>query len=387
LAAVGNDGYARGVPLLRTALDALEADDAAGGQGLAVLWLGARAAMNVWDDVRFATLSRRLVGAAREHGLIGALPSALSSLTAVALLVGDYAQAGAMIAEAETLTTRRVGAGSFHGAMALAAWQGREEAYNIASNAAEALDGPGPGGVLDIVTSYTEALLYNGLGRYEQALPAARRGAEHAGDLSYALWALPELVEAASRCDEPALAYEAAEILATTTGPADTHWSRGMEARCWALCLDGEAAELAYQTSLMELAQTRFATQLARTHLVYGEWLRRQRRRIDARDQLRRAQELLATIGADGFAARAERELAATGERARPRRAESATDLTPQETQIARLAADGLANAEIAAQLFISGRTVEYHLHKVFIKLGITSRTQLNRALGSSPRI
>jgi DNA-binding CsgD family transcriptional regulator len=205
--------------------------------------------------------------------------------------------------------------------------------------------------------------------------------------LGYALLALPELVEAAARCGRHAVAASALRQLRETTDASRTDWGLGMAARSRALLSAGTAADDAYQEAITLLGRTGVAPYLARTHLVYGEWLRRERRRVDARAQLRTAAEMLHSIGAEAFALRAERELAATGERLRKRDARpdarSAAELTPQEAQIARLASDGQSNPEIAGRLFISPRTVEYHLHKVYSKLGISSRGQLARTLGA----
>jgi len=387
LAAMVNDGYDAAAPRLRSALAAVEGDGGAGGDGLSVLWLASRAAMNLWDDVRWPALSNRLVATAREQGILGALPSGLSMITSVALLVGDFAMAAALIQESHSFTGPSSAGSGFHGPMALAAWQGQQEVYEAANGTASTLIDPADDGVRAVVSGYTKALLCNGLGRYEEAAAAGRRAAAHADELGYALWALPELVEAASRSGAQDLAVDATAALARTTVPAATHWAKGIEERCRALCAQGEAAETAYRRSIDELALTRFSAQEARSRLLYGEWLRRERRRIDARTALRRAHGMFTSMGAAGFAGRAERELAATGEQSRSRTPHPAAALTPQETQIARLAADGNSNIDIAAQLFISPRTVEYHLHKIFLKLNISSRNQLNKALGAFPRV
>jgi DNA-binding CsgD family transcriptional regulator len=195
------------------------------------------------------------------------------------------------------------------------------------------------------------------------------------------VWSLPELVEAATRCGQADVATAAIESLSERTRAAGTELALGIEARSKALLSDGEVAERLYREAIERLGRTRLALELARAHLLYGEWLRRDRRRIDARDQLRLARDSFTSMGAEAFAARAGRELLATGETARKRTDETRDDLTAQETQIAQFARDGLSNAEIGARLFISPRTVEYHLHKVFIKLDITSREHLDRVL------
>jgi DNA-binding CsgD family transcriptional regulator len=226
------------------------------------------------------------------------------------------------------------------------------------------------------------AVLYNGLGRYEEAF-AAVRGAIDVPPYSELSTpsAVAELVEAAARAGERHIAEQALERLTLTTRPSGSDWALGVEARSLALLSDGDAADRLYQEAIERLGRTRVRVQLARTHLLYGEWLRRERRRVDARDQLRTALELFTAMGVEAFAARAERELLATGERVRKRRIDTREQLTTQEAQIARLARNGLSNAEIGARLFISQHTVAYHLRKVFSKLGITSRSQLSRAL------
>jgi DNA-binding CsgD family transcriptional regulator len=223
-------------------------------------------------------------------------------------------------------------------------------------------------------------VLYNGLGLYPAALAAARRACEYE-DLGVFGWALAELVEAGARSDNREAAVAAHERLAERTRASATDWALGMEARSRALLADGDAAERQYLAAIDHLARSRIAVHLARAHLLYGEWLRRERRRADAREQLRAAHEMLMTMGAEGFAQRAERELLATGETTPRRTVETSSRLTAQEAQVARLASEGLSNPEIGAQLFISPRTVQYHLRKVFAKLGVTSRTQLERVL------
>jgi DNA-binding CsgD family transcriptional regulator len=223
-------------------------------------------------------------------------------------------------------------------------------------------------------------VLYNGIGRYEDALDAARQAGEHPEELPFA-WGLVELIEAATRSGKAAGTGDALQRLSETAGAAGSEWGLGIEARSRALLSDGEAAERLYREAIDRLGRTSVRVELARAHLLYGEWLRRQRRRTDARQQLRTAHEMFVTMGADGFAERAERELLAAGETARTRAVATTSGLTAQEIHVARLARDGLSNAEIGARLFISPRTVQYHLRKVFTKLGITSRTQLARAL------
>ena len=227
------------------------------------------------------------------------------------------------------------------------------------------------------------AVLYNGLGRYEDALAAARQATSRPWGPDVPSVALVELVEAAARSGQYDEATAALTRLAESTRAGGTDWALGIEARCRALLHEGEAAERLHREAIERLARTRLRLPLARAHLLYGEWLRRENRRLDAREQLRTAHDMYAAIGAEAHAARAARELLATGETARKRSVEATGDLTPQETQVARLAREGLSNSEIGARLFISPRTVQYHLRKVFAKLGISSRNQLERALSA----
>ena len=231
------------------------------------------------------------------------------------------------------------------------------------------------------VAQWAASVLYNGLARYDEAAAAARQVTANDVDPYPQMWALPELVEAASRVGEIELASEAFERLVEMTQPAGTDWALGTQARSRALLSDGESADRLYQDAIDRLGRTRLRPELARAHLLYGEWLRREGRRVDAREQLRTAYNLFIAIGMDAFAERARGELMATGEKVRKRSPDTRDELTPQEEQIARLARDGLTNPEIAAQLFISAKTVEWHLRKVFTKLGISSRRQLRTAL------
>jgi DNA-binding CsgD family transcriptional regulator len=225
-------------------------------------------------------------------------------------------------------------------------------------------------------------VLYNGLGEYHEACAAAQRAcASQYAPGPTAHWAPVELVEAASRSGDHGLAAEALERLVQTTQASRTDWALGIEARSRALTCEGEEADRLYREAIDRLARTRMRVDLARAHLLYGEWLRRERRRTQAREQLSIASETFTTMGMEGFADRAARELQATGATARKRTVDATAQLTPQEAQIARLARGGLTNKEIAGRLYVSTRTIEYHLHKVFTKLGIASRHQLDKTL------
>jgi DNA-binding CsgD family transcriptional regulator len=231
------------------------------------------------------------------------------------------------------------------------------------------------------IIRWASALHYNGLGRYEEALVAAQQAGENPHEVLFSTLALTELIEAAVRSGKPESAAGALRRLSLQTRAFGTHWALGVEARSRALLSDDEAAETFYREAIGQLARTGVRLELARAHLLYGEWLRRQRRRLDAREQLRHAHTLFTEFGMEAFAERARVELEATGEHARKRSVETRDDLTPQEAQISRRASDGATNQEIAAQLFISPSTVDYHLRKVFRKLGVKSRHQLKQHL------
>jgi ATP/maltotriose-dependent transcriptional regulator MalT len=259
--------------------------------------------------------------------------------------------------------------------------QGREAEASVAIASVIEQAGTGGQGLAVAWAHWAAAVLYNGLARYQEAASAARRATSDTLNPWMSMWALPELVEAAARIGDTGFARDALGRLAETTQPVGTDVALGIEARCRALLSDGAAADDAYREAIDRLSRTRLRPELARAHLLYGEWLRRQGRRLDAREQLRTAHEMLDAIGMEAFAERARRELLATGQKARKRSVETRDQLTPQEEQIARLARDGLSNPEIGAQLFLSARTVEWHLHKVYTKLGISSRHELKAAL------
>jgi ATP/maltotriose-dependent transcriptional regulator MalT len=268
--------------------------------------------------------------------------------------------------------------------MMLAAWGGQEaQASELIEAALREATAAGLGAMVCFAT-YASSVLFNGLGRHDAARDAALRAFDH-DQLGFGPLVVPELAEAASRTGDTALVRAALEWLSERTRVTPTEWALGIEARVRALLSEGEAAESLYRESIARLGRTRVRVELARGHLLYGEWLRRERRRLDARAQLRIAHDMLDSMGIEAFAERARRELLATAETARKRTVETCGQLTAQEAQIARLARDGLSNAEIGTRLFISPRTVKYHLRKVFVKLDITSRSQLDRVLPSDP--
>ncbi len=270
--------------------------------------------------------------------------------------------------------------------MLMASWRGdHAEATPLIDATIVAAAATGQG-IAATYAHWASAILNNGLGRYPAALVAAQDASRETPALYISMWALPELIEAAVRCGSDQLAAEALERLTESTRPGGTDFGLGIEARSRALVSEGAAADGLYREAIGRLGRTQLRPELARAHLLYGEWLRRAGRRTDARERLREAYEMLTAMGAAGFAGRARRELLATGENVRKRSVETTSDLTAQESQIARLARDGLSNPEISNQLFLSPRTIEWHLRKVFVKLGISSRRQLRGALSDTGR-
>jgi DNA-binding CsgD family transcriptional regulator len=377
------DGYAAGTPMLKRALGAFRSKDLPREEGLRWLWLACTTAVDLWDDETWEVLADRHLQLVRDAGALALLPIALSTRGAVHMYAGELSAAAALLEEVKAVTEATGSPLAPHGALALAAIQGHEaEAAQLIDATVSDVERRGEGIGLAVV-HWASSLLYNGLGRYEDALTAAQKANEKSEAQVGAMWAPVELVEAATRSGRPDRAAVALQELTDMTHASSTDWALGIEARSRALLSENEAAERRYREAIDRLGRTRVRVELARAHLLYGEWLRRERRRRDAREQLRTAHELFASMGMEAFAERAARELLATGERARKRTVETSGQLTAQETQIARLARDGLANSEIGVRLFISPRTVEYHLHKVFTKLDISSRNQLDPALFS----
>ena len=338
----------------------------------------------VWDDEGMRAISARQVELVREAGVLAQLPLHLASLALSTSWTGDLAGVDSLIAEADSVAAATGTAFPPFTLMRLRALQGREvEASALISRTIEQASFGGQG-IAATNAYWAAAILYNGLARYDEAASAARRAVSNRFEPWVSTFALPELVEAAVRGGDTELASEALERLAATTQPCSTEFALGIESRCRALLSDGAAADDLYHEAIERLSRTRLRPELARAHLVYGEWLRRENRRVDAREQLRAAHEMLVEIGMEAFAERARKELYATGETARKRTVETRDDLTAQEWQIARLARDGLSNPEIGARLFLSPRTVEWHLRNVFNKLDIRSRQELADALPSS---
>jgi DNA-binding CsgD family transcriptional regulator len=380
-AVVITEGFATGAPLLKRAVEAFRTEDIPAPQAVRWLWHATHAAHDLWDDESWDLLCTRHIQLARQVGALGILPIALSARIGLHLFAGELTLAASLVEELAAVTEATGSGLPPYGALALAAWQGREaKASELIRAVRSELVPRGEGMGLTLV-DHAAAVLYNGLGRYEEACEAARRGAEHPHELAFSAWSLVQLVEAAARSDQLALARDALERLAEMTGPSGTSWALGIEARSRALVSDREEAEGLYREAIDHLGRTRLPLELARAHLLYGEWLRRENRRVDARQQLRTAHESFLAMGTEAFGERARRELAATGETVRKRTVNTSLQLTAQEAQIARLAAEGRTNPEIGAELFISARTVEWHLRKVYPKLGITSRRELRRAL------
>jgi DNA-binding CsgD family transcriptional regulator/tetratricopeptide (TPR) repeat protein len=381
LALLVTEGYAAGTPTLKRALLTARSQDISPEEGLSWLWLAERAAMAVWDDETWHMLASRHLKLAREAGALSELPLAVRSRILQHTHAGELQQGAALIAEAQAVADATGSQLAPYGATGIAAFRGREaEATELiqANMAGVTSRGEGRG----VTSGYSAALLYNGLGHYDKALAAAELVCQY-DDIGVLGWSLTELVEAAVRSGQPALASDALQRLTKTTRASGTDWAIGTEARSRALLSEGETAENCYREAIERLGRTRMRPAVARAHLLYGEWLRRQNRRRDARAQLRTAHGLLITMGIEAFAERARRELLATGDTVRKRTAETAGELTAQEAHIARLAVGGRTNVEISAQLFLSTRTVEWHLSKVYTKLGVGSRRELRRALAS----
>ncbi len=339
--------------------------------------------MDMWDDGACETIASGLGRVARERGGLTTLPFALNYSAAHQLFLGEFGIAHQLVQEAETITaaTRGVPVADF--SVLLAAWRGERDRTNAVRVAMiEAGTARGEGFAVE-VAEWAAAVLHNGLGEYAEAKAAARRAYGPDG-LGFGVWILPELIEAAVHEGDRATAEFAFAQLAERSSTSTKEWARGVEAASHALLCEADEAERLHHEAIDQLGRSRVVVLHSRAQLSYGEWLRRQNRRVDARAQLRAALAAFDAMGAQGFAERARRELLATGETVRRRAADARDSLTPQEAQIARLAARGQSNFDIAAQLYLSHRTVEWHLHKVFAKLGIISRKGLADALPAS---
>jgi DNA-binding CsgD family transcriptional regulator len=378
------DGRFAATPVLQQAAEGFAGDGAAVDEVLRWGWLATVGAVVVWDYEGCVAIARRGVQLARDGGALTVLAVALNILTQAVAMGGEFGTAEQLIAEADVVTEATGTRVLHYGALYLRAFQGREAEVSELREATVRDATAGGQGTAIEYADLAVAVVLNGLGRHREALAPARQAAEATPELVVAGWALLELIEAAARSGEIKLAERALERLAERNQVIATDWGRGVEARSRALLTEGDVAERLYRESIERLGRTRLRPELARARLLYGEWLRRANRRVEARSQLRVAHEQFASIGMDAFAERASRELLATGEKVRKRTVAARYDLTPQERQIAELASDRLSSPEIAARLFLSPRTVEWHLRKVFTKLGIRSRRELGNALARS---
>ena len=379
------DGHAAGVPILKAALSAFREQPVVPPEESRWLSFACRAASDLWDEESWRMLATRELQRTRDAGALTAMPVFLSTVSFIHAVCGELSVAESMLDEMRATTAVTGITAHRYVEIWLAAVRGREpDLLALVEGFTSDAKARGEGLALGFA-GQAVAVLYNGLGRYEEAFAAVREAVDVAPHSQLSTPStVAELVEAAARAGERRIAERALERLTVSTRPSGSDWALAIEARSRALLSDGDEADRLYQEAIERLRRTRVRVQLARTQLVYGEWLRRERRRLDARDQLRTARELFTSMGIEAFAARTERELLATGERVRKRRIETREQLTAQEIQVARLARDGLSNAAIGERLFISQHTVAYHLRKVFSKLDITSRHQLGRALPDS---
>jgi DNA-binding CsgD family transcriptional regulator/tetratricopeptide (TPR) repeat protein len=373
LAALWTEGYAAGVPMLQRALAACRHSEDLRWHGLAL-----RTAGELQDMDILQRLAPRAVQLAREAGALTALPLALNYLARWNLITGDFAAAAALIEESRSIAIATGSPPVPYSEVLLAAWRGHERDHGaLAEEMLADAEARGEGRAITFIEQ-SSAILHNGLGNHRIALAAAQRACATSDST---LWVIPELAEAAARIGRPELARDPVERLSELALCIGTEVALGLRARSLALMAESRDAEDLFREAVDRLGPTRTTPHLARAHLLYGEWLRGERRRLDAREQLRTAHDMFVSMGATAVASRAARELLAAGERAPTPRVETRSRLTAQEAHIARLANEGLSNQQIGARLFLSRRTVEYHLGKVFTKLGIGSRTELGRVL------
>ena len=379
LALLITEGRAAAASALRRASNAFVALETPTAVGNAFRWtaLPPIPSYVLWDDESWYAINARQLALARQAGALARVPMGLITGAVIDAWSGEFAKAAEATAEADAIVEATGTGLAPYASMLLVALQGREaDGLALLESAINDAAAVGQGFAVQW-GEFVKSILFNGLGRYQEALAAAQHAADDTPELFISSWALAELIEAASRSVGPGHAAGAIERLTEHTTVAGTDWGLGIAARSRALLTDGDTAESLYREALERLGRTRLRPELARAHLLYGEWLRRQRRRLDAREELRIAHEMFTGYGMEAFAERARVELEATGERARKRTVHTMDQLTPQEAQVTRLAAQGDTNREIAAQLFISPSTVEYHLRKAFRKLEVKSRTQL----------
>jgi DNA-binding CsgD family transcriptional regulator len=381
LALITREGYVAAAPALKVALRAFREERLSEEDELRWLWLACRIARALADDGAWDELSARHLELARRVGAFSALPVALTDRVLVELFSGRVGVAMSLAAESDAVIEATGSHVILRTSIVLANWRGRD-AEAVALIEARRQDVLRRGeGLWLAANDWGSAIRYNGLGRYEDALAAAERAAGAARGLGPSILLLAELIEAAVRSGQAERAAGPLVQSAEIARAAGTDWALGTHARAAAMLAEGEAAERLYREAIERLSHVKTCATLARTHLLYGEWLRREHRRVDARNQLRAAYTMLSDMGMEAFAERAHRELRATGETVRKRTVATLDELTPQEVQVARLAGSGQTNPEIAAQLFLSPRTVEWHLRKVFGKLGVGSRKELATAL------
>jgi DNA-binding CsgD family transcriptional regulator len=381
LALLTREGYVAGAPALKVALRAFRDEPLSEEDELRWLWLACRIARALADDGAWDELTARHLDVARRAGAFTALPVALTDRALVELFSGRIGVAMSLAAESDAVIEATGSHLTLRTSLVLANWRGRDaEALALIEARREDVLRRGEGLWL-AANDWGRAIRYNGLGRYEDALTAAEQAAGAARGLGPSILLLAELIEAAARSGQAERATGPLAKLAEIAHAAGTDWALGTHARAAAMLAEGEAAERLYREAVERLSHVKTCATLARAHLLYGEWLRREHRRVDAREQLRVAYAMLSDMGMEAFAERARRELVATGETVRKRTVETLDELTPQEVQVARLAAGGQTNPEIGAQLFLSPRTVEWHLSKVFGKLGVSSRKELRAAL------
>ena len=381
LALLITDGWKSGTPKLKQAVAAFRADEVDGEERLRWSWVAGGAAGVIWDFENWDVLTAREEQAARDAGALTVLPITLSIRAGVRVFAGDVTEAGFLVDQVQVVTDASDNRRFPNAALLVASFRGEEdEARRLIEAIIEDSSARGEGLAL-AVASWATAVLCNGLGRYDDAFRAATDALENPNDLWYSGWAMVELIEAASRTGKPEQAQPALDELVERTDASGTDWALATQARCRALLSGVDEAEAMYREAIERLLPTPIRLDLARARLLFGEWLRRQARRVEARTELRTAYEMFTDFGLNAFAERARVELQATGEHARQRSPDTLRKLTPQEEQIARLVAEGHTNKEIATRLFISTSTVEYHLRKAFRKLGVTSRTQLARQI------
>jgi DNA-binding CsgD family transcriptional regulator len=375
------EGRAAAAPTLRRATDAFTAAVFPAENSFRWTALPPIPSYVLWDDESWYAINARQLGLAREAGALARVPMGLITGAVIDAWSGEFAKASEATAEASAIVEATGTGLAPYAAMLLVALQGREtDGLTLLETAIADAGAMGQGFAVQW-GEFMKAILFNGLGRYDEALVAAEHASDDTPELFISSWALAELIEAASRSVEPRHAAGALERLTEATAVAGTDWGLGIAARSRALLVDGDAAESLYREAIERLGRTRLRPELARAHLLYGEWLRRQHRRLDARNELRIAHDMFIDFGMEAFSERARVELEATGEHARKRTMQTRDQLTPQEAQIGRLVADGRTNREVAAQLYISPSTVEYHLRKAFRKLDVKSRTQLAKRL------